>query len=358
MSAGQNRCKRKEHAVARRPLKYKHKPVVLKKALSQPDFDAATVLADDPWQYVDLWLRRNGQSDARFYWEQAEQFAKAATTLPPTASPLPAYYCLLNATKALLEATGTSYQRSHGVTGEQLDSRRGLRSEVVQLQTNGVLAALSSHLGEGFGTQEYDLYKLLYNLPYIHRAFTVTFKTAKELFIPVYNPRFVVKEGSSETWFEATVEPYAASGHTTAKLPTGYERDHGIKDAFIVRRKKRFKWYFRASDSKNNLRKLCAYHHDVRQQVFYIYGSKRLWYLKRKSAGIDDYVQHTNLVVTFAAMHRLSELARYDPLSLVKHLDAQHNWLLLEFTQRAIPQFIDEIASEMTGRDFMLSGIR
>jgi hypothetical protein len=57
-------------------------------------------------------------------------------------------------------------------------------------------------------------------------------------------------------------------------------------------------------------------------------------------------------------MHRLSELSRYDPLSLRVHLDRQHNWLLSEFISVAPRQFIDEIASEITGCDFMVPGIR
>lgn len=344
--------------MGRRALQYKHKPVVLKKAASQPDFRASTVLVSDPWQYVDLWLRREKHPDARFYWQQAEQFAIAARDLPPTASPLPAYYCILNATKALLEAKGQTYDHHHGVSGWQVENHRGLRAEKVKMLGKGVLPALVQYLDEWTAPEVFTLYELLYNLPFIHRAFTVTFTTAKELFIPVRRPRFVVKDGSHECWFESEVEGAFANGHTTQKLPDGYERDHGVEPEYVVRRKKRFEWTFVAAEEADNLKRLCDYHHSTRQQVFYIQGTTRLWYLKRKSDGVDDYVNHTGLPIIYAAMHRLSELARYEPLALAKHFDARHNWLLSEFIGIALTQYIDEIASEMTGCDFMVPGIR
>lgn len=344
--------------MTKRALKYPQKQVLLKKASSHPDFTAATILVSDPWQYVDLWLRRQKQPDARFYWEQAKQFYDAAKMLPPTASPLPAYYCLLNATKALLEAKGQPYARHHGVTGWKATAQRGLRAERVQFKGAGVLPSLIDYLGESKAPKVVTLHDLLYNLPFVHRAFTVTYTSVPELFIPVCNPRFVVNDVDNKVWFEATVESSVASGHTTQKLPPGYERDHGVEHEYVVRRKKRFRWTFTAAAKQANVAALCQYHHGVRKSVFYIHGASRLWYLKRKADGVQDYVDHTGLVLTFAAMHRLSELARYEPLTLAKHFEAQHNWLLTEFIEIATSQFIDEIAAELTGRDFMVPSIR
>ena len=55
-------------------------------------------------------------------------------------------------------------------------------------------------------------------------------------------------------------------------------------------------------------------------------------------------------------MHRLSGLARYDPMRLARHFDCQHNWLLSEFIATARSQFIDEISYEITGQEFMIPG--
>lgn len=345
-----------EKSVARRNLKYKQRTVQLKKACTQPDFEAPTVLVADPWRYVDLWLRRRKMADARFYWQQGKEFFDAAHLLPPTASPLPAYYCLLNCTKALLVAKGVSFSRHHGVTGWRAKGKRGLRAEKIEFKGGGVLPALGKYLGETSGPGTQTLYEVLYNLPFIHRAFTLTFTTAKDLFLPISDPHFVVKVGSAEAWFEATLTN--ASGHSAAKLPTGYEVDAGAGNGEVIRKKKRFKWSFTKAAEKENVRRLCEYHRSVRQRVCYIYGPSRLWYLKRKRDGAPDYVDRLPLSLTFAAMHRLSELARYEPLTLVNHFEAQQNWLLTEFIEVAPRQFVDEIAAELTGRDFMVPGIR
>jgi len=64
------------------------------------------------------------------------------------------------------------------------------------------------------------------------------------------------------------------------------------------------------------------------------------------------------LTITFALMHRLSELSRYDPIRLKKHFDCQHNWLISEFINLAPTQFIYAIACEITGQEFKIPGIR
>ena len=53
-------------------------------------------------------------------------------------------------------------------------------------------------------------------------------------------------------------------------------------------------------------------------------------------------------------MHRLSELSRYEPITLSKHLSSQQNWLISEFIKGAPYQYINEIASEITGEEFFV----
>lgn len=62
------------------------------------------------------------------------------------------------------------------------------------------------------------------------------------------------------------------------------------------------------------------------------------------------------MALTFAAMHKLSEISRYSPDKLSRHFDCQHNWLLSDFITSAPAQFIDEISSELTGHEFMVPG--
>jgi hypothetical protein len=51
-------------------------------------------------------------------------------------------------------------------------------------------------------------------------------------------------------------------------------------------------------------------------------------------------------------------LCRYKPIELAAFLSGQKNWLLSEFIQMAPNQFIDEIASEITGYQFMTPNTR
>jgi len=41
-----------------------------------------------------------------------------------------------------------------------------------------------------------------------------------------------------------------------------------------------------------------------------------------------DKLRNSQLVLIYAAMHRLSELSRYEPLSFSGHFNVNHNWLL------------------------------
>ena len=69
-------------------------------------------------------------------------------------------------------------------------------------------------------------------------------------------------------------------------------------------------------------------------------------------------IDKPSLVIMFAVMHRLSELSRYEPEKLFKHLNQQQNWLLSEFIEKSLHQFINEISTEITGNEFRTTGFR
>ncbi len=140
--------------------------------------------------------------------------------------------------------------------------------------------------------------------------------------------------------------------HTVNKLPSGWEVDVSITDTFVIRKKKRFRW--KGHDTLR-ISKYCSYHKSLRKDLHYIYSSQRLWYLKR-SHGPGGFINRSALPLAFAAMHKLSELARYSPDLLGKHFEGRYNWLLSEFISVAPAQFIDALSSEMTGHEFMPPG--
>ena len=307
-----------------------------------------------------MWLKRNKKERALFFWQQAQQFSRASRLLPNTSAPLTAYYCFLNAVKALLTVKNRTASETHGVSGESKSQRAFLSHELVQYQTGGVLGALCNYLGESVANNQYTLYDLLYNLAYVHRAYNLTFASRPELFIPVTSPMFVKKQSSTEAWFRATIEDDRyAHQHTIKKLPSGYEQDLSPElldtGSFGIRHSSRFTWRHGKAEETGNLERLRVYHRRIRGVLFYIQGPTRLWYIKRRQ-GLQGMIDRSSLSITFAAMHRLSELARYDPTLLAKHLSSQHNWLLSEFITTAQNQFIDEMSSEITGQEFMIPG--
>ncbi len=281
-------------------IHHKGKPLTIHKAVTQPHFDEKTVLVTDTWDYVDLWLKRKRSYKARFYWGQARSFYDATQALPKTASPLTAYYCFLNATKALLLAKGVPFSDAHGVTGYTTTGKSALANEYVKFKPGGILPALCTHLGEPATEVTYTLKDLLYNLAYIHRAFDLTYESAPELFVPVSNPRIVRSTRTHEAWFVAELREKYASMNTVNRLPSAFERELGADDKYLVRLRHRFNW--RPKDKANSLRRYQNYHRRVRRHLHYICGPQRLWYIKRNN-NVAGHILRSHMTLSFAAMH-------------------------------------------------------
>ena len=334
--------------------------VWMHKGINNADFENESVLSNDPWLFVELWLKRQKKTEALAFWSQARRFSDAAKNMSVEAAPLSLYYSFLNATKALLIVRGSHYGDSHGVSGDRsVTAKASLANEVIQFKAGGILPALCSYLGESSVSQQYTLKDLLWNLPFVHRAFRHTFTSASELFIPIENACYVSRNNTSEAWFQAEVVARYADGRILRYLPSSFE-SFKVDGKTYVRRKKRFKWLRgRTSKSQKNqaIDRLSNYHSSVRRLIVPITGNRDLWYLKKSFSNNSPAERH-GLSVMFAAMHRLSELARYDPQGLDKHLCGSANWLISEFIEHASDQFIDQMASEITGLQFWRPRIR
>lgn len=335
----------------------KSKPILIHKATVNPDFNKKSVLVDNPWEYVELWIKRKNNNVALFYWQQANGFYEATKQLPKTSSPLTAYYCFLNATKALLEINGITYSDRHGVTGSSINNVSSLANETIKFQANGILSELSRFLGETVNGEEYTFKNLIYNLGFIHRAYNLTYSSDAELFYPINNPHFVKNHNQNYAFLTAEIKSELYQNQNTInKLPNTFERDLGQLDKWIIRKKNRFQWINGVNNNQDNMKRLKIYHRIVRKDIQFIYGNTDLWYFKRN--GFGNAIDKNPLTITFSLMHRLSELSRYDPIRLKKHFECQHNWLLSEFINLAPTQFIYSIACEITGQDFKIPGIR
>jgi len=346
-------CNEEAQALEAMPAHQLHiagKEVRLHGCLIAPDFRAPRVLCSDPWDFVALWLKRAHQPEALFYWEQARHFYDASLALPEVSSPLTSYYCFLNATKALLAAKGIPIVESHGVGGRAEDGHKSLSNEIVDFQGSGILPALCSYLAEPNNAgKSFTLKQLLWQMPFIHRAFCLSYKGSTELFIPLLDGCFMRRDGSQEAWFQARVHPRYLNAHTERVIRPGFEKIVRADVAYI-RRRRRFRWSGR--DIENSISQFTVYHKQIRRRIVPIYSNENRWYLKKSVSGHDDLV-NSQLVLMFAAMHRLSELSRYDPMALAAHFNVNHNWLLSEFIRTSPGQFVYSMASEITGLEFI-----
>ena len=117
-------------------IRINNRSVYLHSGRHKPDFAAATVLCGGPWDFVSLWMKKNQKDEALFYWEQAKHFYEASCILPEISAPLTSYYCILNATKALLLSHNIqmSDRPKHGVSGTSESGKVSLKSEHISLE--------------------------------------------------------------------------------------------------------------------------------------------------------------------------------------------------------------------------------
>ncbi len=331
-------------------LRIANRTAYFRKAISSPDFSSERVLVHDAFEYCELWLKRTAKKALPF-WRQAKHYYIASRNLPSISAPLTLYYSFLNATKALLIVKRVSHGDYHGVAGNVEASKRSLYSEKIQFLRCGVVASLSKHLEEKETAQTHTLKDVLANLPFVHRAFRHTFRSHPETFIPLRNVVYRKHPLEDRVWISADVNGRFADARSMATLPEQFERDLGFPNTFTIRTKKRANWAPRGTGKKGQREafpRLQALHKKARCQLTYISASPDLWYIKRHVSGA-QIIDRYNLTLIIAAMHRLSELSRYDPDGFSRHLDSQSAWLLTEFIRHAPNQFFDELVCEMTG---------
>lgn len=112
-----------------------------------------------------------------------------------------------------------------------------------------------------------------------------------------------------------------------------------------------------ARPTKPEIERLIKLHRSLRTDLVYINGAQTLWYSKATVKG-PRRINRQPPTIMLATMHRLSEICRYNPMELASHLAGQKNWLLSEFIRLAPSQFIDEIATELTGYQFLTPNVR
>ncbi|MEG0134706.1 MAG: YaaC family protein [Cetobacterium sp.] len=346
-------------------ISHNKKELSLLKPVSNVDYNSKTILTNSHWEYVELWLKRQNTKEAKkalFYWQQGKHFFQASECLPTNSKPLTSYYCCLNAVKTLLCLNKINVEAtSHGITQPRQANNHSnsLENAEVIFLGSGILYELSKYLGEEAIKKRYVIKDLLYNIPSIHRAFIITYSRSQELFIPIKNLNFIREDTNSEAWIQFDIDKKYSHKSSLKNMPKHYEIiESSLQNSnYLVRKLKRFKWD-KSQNLKIRLNNLNKYHEKIRKDIHYIYGDTKLWYLKKSNPRNLKIINKNSLTLIFAVMHWMSELVRYNPSKFEAYMNSKQNWLLHEFIQNALIQFIDEISCEITHQEIMSRGSR
>jgi hypothetical protein len=314
------------------------------------------VLSNDPFDYVDLWLRRQHNRDALFYWRQARAFYHAAHDLPIESSPLVLYYCYMNAAKALLSVKGVQFVEQHGLAAHRMrgpNSKVVLSNEGIKFRNKGIAPALSAYLGETTTTTVHSLEDVLYNIVCVHRTYCLSYPRRREIFSPLRDVEFVRETDRGEIRLKALAASDIDWQIFRQALPSSFrplpDGTAGVlSSAYVV-------WPTSTKPSGAEMDALRTLHEGLRLHLHYIHGVQTLWYLKTDGT---RRIARQPMTLTLAAMHRLSEICRYRPSELLSLLNGQKDWLLSVFVSMTPVQYLDEIACEMTGHQIMIPNVR
>ncbi|WP_210246727.1 MULTISPECIES: YaaC family protein [unclassified Methylobacterium] len=332
------------------------KTLSLTKATYNSNFRMRTVLTVDPFDYVDLWLRRENKDEAQHYWRQAKNFYRAAHGLPVESAPLILYYCFMNAAKALLASKGATINPYHGVAAHQMrgpNSKFVLSNEGIKIKQGGIAPAISMYFNETETSTIHTLEDVLYNIVCVHRTYCLSYANRMERFIPLKRASYVRDQTTGDVRLFAEVVDGFDWLRYRRQLPPEVVEATGSCPA--IQSSTAIQWSTVNRPTDAELASLSQLNAELRRSIHYINGAHTLWYVKTSGTYA---IQRAPVTLMLAAMHRLSEICRYKPSQLRSFLDGSRNWLLSEFVAMSPPQFLDEIACEMTGHQIMIPNVR
>jgi YaaC-like protein len=218
---------------------------------------------------------------------------------------------------------------------------------------------LSAYYGETETFRVYNLKELLANMSFIHRTYSLTFVSQSEIFFSLVNFKYVFDTDTNSVYFYAKPEKQESKTKARNRLPSSLEvveTDTG----FYIRSTASIPWRRPTKATQAEMTALLGLHRELRFDLQYINGTYTLWYAKMNftRGHSTRRVQRALPTLILAAAHRLSEICRCRPDQLSAFLEGSQNWLLSEFVAMSSDQFIDEIASEITGNQFFVPNVR
>lgn len=339
-------------------LKIKGKDLTPQKAIKNPLLGSKNVLTNSRWEFVALWLKKEKKDSALFYWNQANEFYKSSVGVNIYTAPLLHYYCFMNATKALLTSKNIIFNHYHGVKHSGISSSRfTLQNEGIEIKSNGILPSLSTYFNETETSTVHSLQEIFFNLQFIHRTYCLSYPRQTDMFIPVKNVFFYYDLSTNEVRLYCELSEDFSNRNILKRLPSTFIFDRKEKERYFIKSNGSTTISNPTKPSVSDINNLINFNEALRKDLVFINGSSTLWYIKSNVRG-PAKIDRKSSTLTLGAMHRLSELCRYKPLEFRKFMDSDKNWLINEFIQQSSEQFLDEIASEITGYHFLIPNIR
>lgn len=349
----------------------------IRKAFLNADVSSHTVLTDDVFSYVDFFFKTHKkvlkdstgkpvEQNHSYYWQQSRNFYNASKILPIDSSPLPMYYCMLNAVKAYLFYIANGFDEikndfcSHGLKEGSNDGNcttLNLDNIFVSRFSRGVFYKFAKTEHVDFDSKwsngergAISLKRLLYQLPFVHSSYISTYKTPRrnEKFIPLapgLSPRYMYSKDNRIRLVVDLDRHYFKQNATT--IPDDIKAL--IPSEFVINDSNSFQLLSQESYRKRDIQ---SSYNEFRKHFSYIAGDKRIWYLIKKAQG-NELEAINSMVLELAIAHRFSEIVRYKPEQMIKLLNGKENWLIHEFLSLVLDQFMDEIACEITKREIM-----
>ena len=365
-------------------LRLNNRSLWMMRPYTNADYSQIVILTKSVFNFVEAWILKEVASgrltDKKplHYWHQAKHYYEVGTDLRSEVKPLMNYYCCLNTVKCLLSVLGQDVRNiKHGVSWEK-SQNINLDDQKIKFLGVGALKGLRTIIGKDDGEHTFSLKTLLYNLVVVHRAYVYTFDNEPEIFIPIKSLKFYYRGSTDKITIAFDLKKDIELSVLKTNIPSCFQfttkstsdwvkvRDlaideklkWGIENDKIFFRYKNEKDWDESKPTPYKQTILTKLHNTLRPYFQYIISDSPIWYLKKEDNLNPNILNYSSTVISYAIMHCLSEMVRYAPDLYKDFLESEYSWLISEFVEVGMDQFIDEIASQITGLNIMRSGVK
>jgi hypothetical protein len=141
------------------------------------------------------------------------------------------------------------------------------------------------------------------------------------MFLPLANCGYVYNTSTKEVFFKANIANNIPFRRAMKKLPSGLAAEPSI-GARAIRSVAALQWRKPGRPTVTNVHELIGFNRTLRQDLHFINGAQTLWYARTPVTGPKRLNRQLPTLI-LAAMHRLSEICRYQPLQLDSLLNGQ-----------------------------------